>query len=338
MKLLRLVLQNVRGVPDGDYSFAHRQSGEPLDLVLVTGPAASGKSSLLNAIAAMKESVGPYGAPVNPAKLARSGVEGGVIQAIWKLSADEMRRAQLAEATWVTSLPIGPKAPAPSHEPKLAALFSQCFHAPTHGKFELFPANRRLLRGGAPRGVVPPLSEKAEARYRLTRDPDKYACLKPWLIELGVADSMRAIERVSGRGVLLSRDVPDSLASVKSAIAELSPHLRLTGVEPRDGQPTALFRRASGDEVELDDLSDSEQQAVLFAAVFHRIALHRSVVLIDTPELFFHPEEHARVMDALTRLGEQNQIIAATTSAELVERAAPQQVIRLGARGRSAPA
>lgn len=336
MKLLRLVLKNVRGVPDGDYSFVRRVSGEPLDLVLVTGPGASGKSSLLDAIAAIKESVGPYGVSVNPAKLLRSGAAEGFIQATWRLTADEMRRAQLEKAVWVTSLPLGPRAPTPDHEPKLAALFSQCFHAPTHGKFELFPSNRQLVRGGAPRGVVPPLSEKAEARYRLGRDPDKYACLKPWLIELGVADSMRAVERVAGRGVLLQRDVPDSLAPVKSAVAELVPHLRLVAVELREGRHTVLFRRASGDALELAELSDSEQQAVLFAAAFHRIALSRSIVLIDTPELFFHPEEHARVLNALQRLGEQNQIIAATASAELVGQAAPEQVIRLAARGLNA--
>lgn len=334
MKLLRLVLQNVRGVPDGAYSFAHPASGEPLDLVLVTGPGASGKSSLLDAIAAVKESVGPYGSPVSAAALVRSGAVEGRIEATWKLTADERRRAQLTEAVWTTSLPVGPRAPAPSPEPKLAALFAQCFHAPTHGKFELFPSNRQLGRG-APRGVVPPLSEKAEARYRLGRDPEKYACLRPWLIELGVADSLAAVDRATAGGVLLRRDVPDSLAPVKRAVAELTPHLRLIGVEVREGRRDVLFRRASGEEVKLEDLSDSEQQAVLFAAVFHRIGLSRSVVLIDTPELFFHPEEHARVLHGIARLGEDNQIIAATASAELLGGAAPHQVIQLRAPGRA---
>ena len=150
-----------------------------------------------------------------------------------------------------------------------------------------------------------------------------------------MADSLRAVDRATESGVLLRRDVPDSLAPVKRAVAELTPHLRLIGVEVREGRRDVLFRRASGEEVKLEDLSDSEQQAVLFAAVFHRIGLSGSVVLIDTPELFFHPEDHARVMRAIARLGDQNQIIAATASEELLERAAPHQVIRLGARGRA---
>jgi energy-coupling factor transporter ATP-binding protein EcfA2 len=300
--------------------------------VLVTGPSASGKSSLLDAIAAVKESAGPYGTPPDAAALGRSSGSSGRIEATWLLSADEVRRAQLGGATWVTTLPIGPKAPAPNRDPKLASVLGQYFHEPSHGKFELFPANRRLIVDGPPRGVVPPLSERAEARLRLGRAPDKYACVRSWLVDLGVADGMRIAGRVAGRGVLLKRDVPDSLASVKRGIAELAPHLRMIGVEERGGRHAVLFQRADGAEVELEALSDSEQQAVLFAAVFRRIALSRSIVLIDQPELFFHPDDHTRVLHALGGLGEDNQIFAATTSEGILREAAPHQIIRLVSR------
>ena len=86
MKLSRLVLQNFRGVPDGDYAFTDQRTGAPLEAVLVTGGPASGKTSFLEAIATLKETVGGYGAPPDARKLVRHGRAAGRIEGTWILS------------------------------------------------------------------------------------------------------------------------------------------------------------------------------------------------------------------------------------------------------------
>src|SRR5258706_14717461 len=74
------------------------------------------------------------------------------------------------------------------------------------------------------------------------------------------------------------------------------------------------FVTAAGSTCDLDELSASERQGVLFAATFRRSGVRGSLVLIDTPELQLHPDDHARFFAALQRLEPGNQILAATTS------------------------
>ena len=93
MKLLRLSLENYRGAPNGAYAFTRPESGAPLDVVYVTGAPSSGKTTFLEAIAALKESVGAYGSPPDPARLLRRGVTSGRIEGTWLLSPAEMELA-----------------------------------------------------------------------------------------------------------------------------------------------------------------------------------------------------------------------------------------------------
>jgi len=330
MKLLRLALSNFRGVPSGTYDLSHPQSGEPLDLVVVTGPNGTGKTAMLRAIIAAKESVGAYGARPDATALVHRGSTDGSIHATWSLSEDEVRRSGLSRNTWETSMELGPKAAPPSVDPGLAKLFAQYLHHPTHGKLELFPANR-CLDSSRGRGASPPLSEKAEARLRVSADRAKYGCIRSWLLGLGMQDMARAAERIATRGVALRHDLTDSLAPVKRSIAALAPHLRLVGIRPRpdsDGYDV-IFQHRDGAEVELDELSDGERQAVLFAAAFERIQLHGSIVLIDHPELFFHPSEHVRAVQTIAALGKDNQVIVTTTSQEILASVARHQTIQL---------
>ena len=63
MKLLRAIFLGVRGVPEGTYEFANTTNGKPHDVIVITGPEASGKTRFLEALLATKEAVGGYGPP-----------------------------------------------------------------------------------------------------------------------------------------------------------------------------------------------------------------------------------------------------------------------------------
>ena len=172
---------------------------------------------------------------------------------------------------------------------------------------------------------------------RLTTDPDKYGVEHAWLIDRLAGDLGAARATLESRGVLLAGQAPDSLSGVRGAIARIAPHLRLAGLHG-DSKPRARFARQSPPgadraEVDLSDLSDGEEQAVLFALAFQRLGLSRSLVLIDTPELFVHPAEQARFFAALCALGKDNQIIAATCSQSILSGVRPEQIIDLGAPG-----
>jgi hypothetical protein len=326
LKLLRLVIENFRGAPNGAYSFAHPSSGAPVDTVLITGPASSGKTSLLEAIAVLKESAGPWGMPPDPARLIRRGATSGAIEGTWLLSAAEIERAKAKQANVVTRFELGAAARVPDVEPGLRELFVSYDHDPARGKLEYFPANRRL----APRGGAAPLDVEAEARQRLGSSPTKYASIKRALVDLALRDGVRTLEEAASRGLLFRSDQRDSLLMYKRDLAGMLPHLRLLGVDLESGSPELCFERDDGARLGLDDLSDSEKQAVLFVATFRRIGLSRSIVLVDQPELCLHADAQLGFVRSIEGLGIDNQIFLATGSLEITRTAVAHQLIRLG--------
>lgn len=333
MKISEIALKNVRALPDLRRSLVDA-SRKPHDVILITGPTGSGKTRLLEAIALWKEAAGPYGAAPSTAGLARDTSALGEISGVWELSADEVRRGQISGGSPRVTVEVGAGAKAPAVEKGIRKVLSDFFREPTHGKLEYFPANRSLSDRPLP---VPldALSEKAEAPLRTARDPDKYGVERAWIAARLEADLSDAGAALSGKGVLISRQAPDSLGPMKAAIAKLCPHLRLAGLGKNGGRSEPRFLRAAADgrmdraEVFLSELSTGEQQAVLFAAAFQRLALSRSVVLIDTPELGLHPADHARFFRTLCALGENNQIFAATSSPGVLGTASPDQIIDL---------
>lgn len=327
MKLLRLILQNFRGVPDGEYSFTDPRTGAPLEAVLVTGGPASGKTSFLEAIAVLKETVGGYGAPPDARRLVRHGRSAGRIEGSWLLTPDEQLRSGLGESTWPSEMGLGDRAGHVERDDKLARLLAQYFREPTHGKVEYVPSRRHVAMPG--RAAVPPLSEQAEGRQRATRDPGKYAPLLAWLVDAARGDLAELGQIIEQRGVARRGSLPDMLAPVKKAIATLAPHLRLVGLDAADSPSGLAFARSTGERLGFDELSDSEHQAVLFAALFARIGLGHSIVLVDTPELCIHPAAQARFFQSILALGEDNQVFAATSSAALLDQAVQRQIIRL---------
>src|SRR6185437_7005790 len=233
MKLTRLTLENFRGVPDGSYAFTRPSDGAPLDVVYVTGPASSGKTGFLEAVVALKESVGAYGIPPDSARLLRRGARSGRIEGTWLLSAAEMARAETKQATWTTTLELGGEGVQALAEPALRELFQAYSHDPERGKLEYFPANRRLAER---RGAKPPPLD-AEGALRAGTRPDKYAFLEAALVDLALSDGLKAVEEASARGILLRSDQRDSLAPYREDIAELAPSIRLVGVDMTGKDP-----------------------------------------------------------------------------------------------------
>lgn len=336
MKITALSFENVRALPDVELPLGEA-SKNPFPVLLVTGPMGSGKTRLLEAIAAWKEAIGPYGMGPRQEDWARSPDVPGAIQGTWQLSDDEVKRGQLSSNSVSVRVEVGAGAAAPAAPLGLKRLLSAFFREETHGKMEYFPASRHLSTAPLP---VPldALDEKTEGPLRTSKDGAKYGIERAWLTARLSADLATAGATLAGRGVLLSGQAPDSLSAVRSALSLLAPHLRLLGLGARGTKSVPRFaRRPAGSralseqtEVDLDDLSDGERQALLFALAFGRLRLSRSVVLIDSPELFLHPADHARFFEVLCRLGRDNQVIAATCSKSILDSAPPESVLDLG--------
>jgi energy-coupling factor transporter ATP-binding protein EcfA2 len=319
MKLLRISCLGVRGVPDGAYAFTDPRTGEPLPIVLVTGAPGSGKTSLLETIAAAKEAIGAYGAPPHPRRLRRPGADEARIVTTWRLSDAERSHARIEGADHVVTWDLALAPVRTDASPALRRLFAEFSRAPGIGKLEYFPANRALAN--ISRAAFGRSSREAETRCRAVRAADKYSCLIEGLRDVVLDQASRALlERQAGAW-------GGALDPFAQALASVLPELRLAGFDLAGGG--LRFERNTHEDVTLDELSDSEQQGVLFALAFRYFALDGSVVLIDEPELHLHAAVRARFLDAVAALGLGNQLLVATGSTELLRAADRGCVIEL---------
>ncbi|MEJ7731401.1 MAG: hypothetical protein WKG00_19565 [Polyangiaceae bacterium] len=328
MKLLSLRLESFRGAPDGAWSFVDPRSGLPHPVMVVTGGAASGKTSMLLAIAFLWETAAGHARADEYERCLRNGRAEGQVSATWLLDEDERRVAGVREAVQATEVGLGRRA-LPRIDHGLRRLFANYAHAGRTGKIELFGRGRSLGLHGPPRGGGPTRSEAIEQRLRTTRRADKYFDIPAWLLETATKDAQAARSKASVSGVLLDADAPDSLAAFREGVATLAPHLRFDGLHVTSASSSLRFLRREGAQVDLEDLSDSEQEAVLLAGTFARVGLRRSIVLVDAPEAVAAPEAHGRVLRAIAGLGADNQVIAASNAAAVMASVPPPCVIRL---------
>jgi predicted ATPase len=321
MKIRRLQTHDVAALRDATHDLAHPQTGEALDVVVVTGPPASGKTTLLETIIAAKESAAPYGGSSPPVRVAR-GTTSAKIEAEWMLSPAEARRIGETRRSIKSEVLAGALTlPTLPRDAGLGVILGGYAHDPEIGKVEYFHAGRALLPGGTTLGSFAG-SESNERRNRFSKATDKYRALRQVLLEHAVA------ERLDDR----SRDAatPRFTERFAAAFASLCSTRTFAGVDRTADGFRVRFADALGDIVDVDDLSDSERQAVIFAATFIHLELHHSIVLVDSPELFLPPSAVVGFATALTAMGRDNQLIFATSSPELVAAVEPYQVVRLG--------
>lgn len=309
MKIARVKTQGVRGVADRTFDFTDPSTGAPLDFVVVTGPGGSGKTSLLDAIAAAKEDVAPYGPRRSSAPYVRRGARAAKIVIDWWLSESERARFGVDRAEIASESILAPDVPpSDGHDPRLVALLSDYDHSPEIGKIEYFHEHRTIARGATGSSALAPSDQRG---LRLGKDLFKYAVLPRYVLEL-------CLDGGVGQQAFAER------------FAALCRTKRLGGVRKTYAGREPYFVGEDGAETDVASLSSSEQQALLFAATFLFIGLSGSVVLVDTPELHLASAAVVPFALALRGLGRDNQLVLATGASELVASASPASIIRLG--------
>lgn len=303
MKILRATFLSIRGVPDLTWDMGRGGDG-PHDVVVVTGPAASGKTRLLEALLAAKEVLGSYGPPPDSAEWIRPGDRTAKIEITFALDADEQRRAGNAPATVQGEALFAPQGVAAEIDEGVVDLLERYEHDPRSGKWDYVPAQRGVPTLGPPHGI-----EAFEQRaLRVGRDARKYAFVPRLVMDL---------ERDAARR-----------GRFDAALAAICPWLAFVGVTP--DQPLGAFSSRGQPPLGLGELAQSEVDAVIFAATATLVRLDHSIQLIDRPELSTDERSAGVLVSALRTLGEDLQLILATTSPSVLAAVEPAAILHLG--------
>ncbi|MFO0617941.1 MAG: hypothetical protein U0414_35450 [Polyangiaceae bacterium] len=281
MKIQRATFMGVAGVPDLTLDLTDGRSGAPNPLVVVTGPGASGKTRLVEALIAAKEAIRPYAALAPGAPWIRAG--GGAAKILVQFHLDEAERefAGSASQTVDAEVIFHPERVNAESDDGLRAVLGRYSHNPAYGKVDYFPAERRIP-------TFPPfpgLGAGEQRVARLGKDQRKYGFVLPFLRSLDQDGARR--ERFA------------------ATLALLSPSCRYVPDTSGDGVPRCFSSRG-GAPANVGQLSQGEADAVLFAATAAVIGLDHSLVFVDRPDL--HREDVDALVEGLAQLGRDNQL------------------------------
>jgi hypothetical protein len=308
MKIQRVTYLGVRGVPDLTLDLLDPATDAPHDLIVLTGPPASGKTRALEVLATALEAVAPHGPAIDGQPWIGAGSAAKVV-VVLHLDEEERTYAGGDAAGYEAEVTFLPDRVDAAADEGLVAVLERYDHQHRTGKIEYLPSSRRLALEQPWTG----LSALEQAALRAGKDPRKYSF---------VPRLLRALEP----GSAPARAFADALAS-------LSPTCRYQQPPAGPGLPRCFTSR-SGAAVTAAELSHAEADAVLLAATAVALQLTRSIVLIDRPELHVPPASVPGFVAGLRTLGEDNQLLVASTSPE-VQAAPGALVVDLAA---SAPA
>lgn len=303
MKIQRVSFLGVRGLADATFEFGQRESVAPAEIVILTGSPASGKTRALEAMIAAKEAIAPYGPIVQGAPWIAENSE--VAKVIIAFYLDEEERAYAGASSSVVEAEVQflPERARADADEGLVAVLDRYSHDRAKGKIEYFPASRRIP-------IYPPFGGLGAAEQRVnrpTKDARKYSFILRFLQEIAQS--------------------PASARDFAARLEAFSATCRYTGGLP-EGVPHCFSSRR-GAALSPFEISDSEADAVIFAAASVVLGLSRSILFVDRPELYADLRDAKRLVDGLRALGKDNQLILASSSAELVAAAEQARVVSL---------
>lgn len=304
MRIQSATFLSISGLQDMTVRFGGGAPTEAGDVTLVTGPPASGKTRLLEALVAAKEVLAPYGQPVAGWKWIRPGDRNAKIELTLSLD-DTERNLGGAEAVTHAEALFAPKSCGREADEGLLAVLERYEHEPACGKVDYLPAARTL----PPLGVGQGTSAFEQRIWRLSREARKFAFVPRFLAELAHR--------------------PDVGARFGEALGAMCPTLAYAG--PTGSDSLSCFKSRGEGPLTVGELSTSEQDAVVTAATLLMVGHQRSIVFVDRPEAAVHEAGMAAWLGAVRSLIGDSQLIVASNSPALRAAVGPSNVVELGA-------
>lgn len=282
MKLFAVKAIDVAGLDNGVYSFAKTET-EAHDHILVTGAPGAGKTRLLELIVTARQVLASGARTFRQESFIRRENKTCKVILAWELDAEEQASIGAPYAIVSTEV-IFRHDEEDEVDRRMEFLLQRYDHDDATPKFEYLSARRRLDTGGG--GASLDLDEQHVLRTE--PGPRKHSWVPAFLAELP--------------------DQPERAARFARGVALLSPSCVYDPARNTLSSNGRILRS-------LNELSASEADAVMFASTAALVGLSRSIVLVDRPEL--HGIEPERIIGGLSALGENNQLIVASSSPAL---------------------
>lgn len=354
MKVQHLRLKNFKRFRDKRLDFCDPETGLAKELIVLVGQNGSGKSSVLQAIAAMLGAA--TGRLNSPSELKWPGFEWDLIDQAWpttseielvaSFSRDEVEATQEYFAR--SYLAQEPNAISPANNREVTLQLDpekQQVKANSHAEFYQFRGRdyARMIFKKAKEGSE--LFERVGSVFSYTEDRTTNS-LTPLrengqeikfdldLLRRRLSDLMSFHERIKRGDWALRLGQRDIYEDLTRAYQTVFPTRRFYGAVPRADIDEVLdqpwFYLFDGSRTyELAEMSGGERAIFPILLDFANWDIHNSVILIDELELHLHPPLQQGLLRALRDLGKNNQFIVTTHSDAVAAVTPPESLYRL---------
>ena len=354
MKVQQLLLRNFKRFDKLELDFRDPETGLAEDLIVLVGQNGSGKSSVLQAIAAMLGAA--TGRLSSPAELDWPGFDLSLANIVWprpigievdiEFSQDEIEATR--DYFNRTDMSRDEDKFPPGESPVIALRYNPDevrVDAPTRPEFYQFHGRRytRMIFKYAPEGAR--LFERVGDVFWYTEHRTTNSLTPAFesnghiitfddmdLLRRRMSDLFHFHERVQRGGYQLRPGQRDLFADIERAYQIVFPRHRFEGPVPRTEMEEILaepwFYLSDGSHhYELSEMSGGERAIFPMIFDFANWRIHNSVILIDELELHLHPPLQQGLLKALRNLGKNNQFII-TTHSDAVTSIVPEESIR----------
>jgi predicted ATPase len=353
MKVQELSLKNFKRFHNQSFDFRDPETGLAEDLIVLVGQNGSGKSTVLQAIAATLGAA--TGQLPNPARLDWPGFDLSLVNTAWarptsvkvgvEFSQDEIEATR--EYFSRTDMGQNPDRVAPGqaltveldYDPNemrvgagSAAEFFQ-FHGRRYARmiFKYVQQGERLFdRVG---GVFWYTEHRTTNSLTPDENNGRIITLDDMdLLRRRMADWFNFHERVQREEYKLRPGQRDFFAEIERAYQTIFPGRRFDGPVPRteleDLMAEPWFYLFDGrHQYELSEMSGGERATFPLIFDFAYWTINNSVILIDELELHLHPPLQQGLLKAMQKLGKNNQFII-TTHSDAIAQIVPEESVR----------
>jgi len=352
MKVQRLRLRNFKRFHRLALDFRDPETGLAEDLIVLVGQNGSGKSSVLQAIAAMLGAV--TGQLSGPAELDWPGFDLSLANVAWArpsgIEADIEFNQDEIKATRDYFNRTDMSRDKDKFPPGESPVVTLCYNAdevrvdaPTRAEFYQFHGRRyaRMIFKYSQEGArlferVGDVFWYTEHRTTNSLTPvesnGQIITYSMNLLRRRLSDLFNFHERVRRGDYKLRPGQRDIFADIERAYQTVFPGHRFEGPVPRTEMEEILaepwFYLFDGNhQYELGEMSGGERAIFPMIFDFANWTIHNSIILIDELELHLHPPLQQGLLKALRNLGKNNQFII-TTHSDAVTSIVPEESIR----------
>lgn len=348
MKVKSLSLRHFKKFYDYQLSFVNERTGQLRDFAVLYGGNGSGKSSLMQSIAA---SLGvATGRLKRPEDLIWPGFEFALTDHAWGFPSEvildvSFSPGELASTTEffskVPDFAQNPEAILPSDEPVVELIMENGkVSAPNRAQYFQFRGReyaRKLVRQ-SPEGFdlfkrvgsIFWYHEYRNSSSLSVDDPEREVSFDENLLRRRLADWMFFHQRVVQGRYSLRPGQRDLYSDLENAYKAVFPNRFFEGSMPRAGESMMdepwFFLNDGEHQYELAEMSSGERAIFPIIVDFATLNIHNSIILIDEIELHLPPELMASFLKALPKLGQDNQFIV-TTSSRAIADAVPRDAL-----------